>query len=94
MRTNTGRTLLTLLMNVLVIAAIALTVRLGVEFFGSVAAKGWAEAIVAITDPIVIPFGFEPIKTPYGGIFDVDAAIMVALLLIAEWVLSGIRGGN
>ena len=40
---------------------------------------------------LVIPFGVEAIKTPYGGIFDVDAAIMVALLILVEWVLSILR---
>jgi hypothetical protein len=60
-------------------------------FFGSVAALPWADAFVGFTDLVVIPFGAEPIKTPYGGVFDVNAAITIVVLLLAEWVLSSVR---
>ena len=86
------RTLLTVVMNLLIIVAIALTVRLVVMFFGVIAAKEWAKTIVSITSLLVIPFGIEPIKTPYGGVFDANAALTILVVLVAEWVLSLARG--
>lgn len=85
------RTVLTVIMDVLVAVAIALTIRLVVQFFGALAAQGWGEAILALTDPLVLPLGVEAIKTPYGGVFDVDAALTVVLILVVEWVLSIVR---
>ena len=82
------RSVITILMNLLIVLAVLLVARLLVLFFGSLAAQTWGEAIVRVTDFIVIPFGVDPIKTPYGGIFDVDAAIMIVALIIGEWVLS------
>ena len=91
MAKNPARTLLTIIMDILVVIAVALTIRLVVLFFGQLSAQGWAEAVVALTDPFVIPFGIEPIKTPYGGVFDAEAGITVVVLLVLEWVLSVIR---
>jgi hypothetical protein len=88
------RTLLTVVMNVLIVVAIALTVRLVVMFFGQIASQDWAKTIVSITSLIVIPFGIEPIKTPYGGVFDANAALTILVVLVAEWVLSLARGRN
>jgi len=78
-------------MNLLVVLAVAMTIRLVVLFFGQLSAQGWSEAIVALTDPITIPAGLEGIKTPYGGVFDIEAAATVVLLLVGEWVLSVFR---
>ncbi len=91
MAKNPARTLLTIIMDILVVIAVALTIRLVVLFFGQLAAQGWAEAVVALTDPLVIPLGIEPIKTPYGGVFDAEAGITVVVLLVLEWVLSVLR---
>ncbi len=88
---NPARMLFTVAMNVLVVLAIALTLRLVVLFFGQLAAQSWAEAVVALTDPITLPVAVEPIKTPYGGVFDVAAAVTVIALLAAEWLLSILR---
>ena len=85
------RTTLTVIMDVLIAVAIALTLRLVVEFFGGIAAQGWAQAVVALTNPITLPFGLQDINTPYGGIFDVDAAMTVVMVLLAEWILSVVR---
>ena len=78
-------------MNVLVAVAILLTARLVVEFFGQLAAQQWGKALVALSHPLIIPLGVEGIKTPYGGVFDVNVALMILLVLAAEWILSGIR---
>lgn len=85
------RTLLTIVMNVLVAVAIALTVRLVVVFFGTVAIQPWAKTVAAITELLVLPFGIADIKTPYGGYFDVNAALSIIVFLIAEWIASVIR---
>ena len=85
------RTIVTFFMNVLIALAILFTARLVVEFFGQLAAHQWGKALVALSNPLIIPFGLEGIKTPYGGVFDVSAAVMIVLVLAAEWLLSGIR---
>jgi uncharacterized protein YggT (Ycf19 family) len=82
------RSLITVVMNVLIIVAVLVTARIVILFFGALSSQAWAEAIVRVTDFLVIPFGVEAIKTPYGGVFDIDAALMVALLILVEWVLS------
>lgn len=91
MASSPGRTFITVLMDVLVVAAIAETVRLVVMFFGQLSSQGWGQAVIAITDLITLPLGFEAIKTPYGGVFDVNAALTIVALLLAEWVLSVLR---
>lgn len=78
-------------MNILIVLAILVTARLIVEFFGQLSSQSWGESIIAITHPLVVAFGVDGIKTPYGGVFDVNAAIMVLVFLAAEWLFSMIR---
>lgn len=85
------RSILTVLMDVLVAVAIALTVRLIVVFFGQIAAQSWAAPVTTFTNLVVIPFGVGDIKTPYGGYFDVNAALTIVTALVLEWVLSVVR---
>lgn len=85
------RTLFTVIMDVLVVVAVAITVRIAVLFFGALASQGWAEAVVALTNPVIVPFGVEDIKTPYGGVFDVNATLTVVFVLLLEWLLSLFR---
>ncbi len=85
------RTLLTVVMDVFVVLAVAETARIVVTFFGRLASQGWAEVLLAVTDRVTIPLGIDAIKTPYGGAFDVDAAITVGAMLLVEWALSVIR---
>jgi len=85
------RTVLTIVMDALVLLAIAETVRLVVQFFGALANSALGKAIIALTNPITIPFGIESIKTPYGGSFEVNAALTVVAFLLVEWVLSIVR---
>jgi hypothetical protein len=89
---NPVRILLAIVMDILIAVAVADTLRLAFEFFGQFASKSWGKAIVAFTNPLVASFGFHSIKTPYGGVFDVNAAVMIGLFLVLEWVLSGVRG--
>ncbi len=85
------RLLLTGVMNVLFIIAVALTIRLFVEFFGSIAATTLGDALVRGTGLLVPPFGIAIVRTPYGGAFDVDVADTVVILLLVEWALSVAR---
>jgi hypothetical protein len=78
-------------MDLFVVVAIALTARLCIVFFGQLAAQGWGKTIIALTSPLVIPFGVSAIKTPYGGGFEVATALTIVVVLLVEWVLSGIR---
>lgn len=86
-----GRTFLSILMDILIACAVAVTLRLAVGFFGQLSSQSWGKAVLAFTHPLVIPFGLQSIKTPYGGVFDVNAAAMIVVFLLVEWVLSGIR---
>lgn len=78
-------------MDVLVLLAIAESVRLVVRFFGSVASRDWAIKVVEFTEPITIPLGVDPVTTPYGGVFDVAAAVSIFVILVGEWILSVFR---
>jgi hypothetical protein len=60
-------------------------------FLGQLAAQGWGKTVIALTSPLVIPFGVAAIKTPYGGFFEVNTALTIVVVLLVEWVLSGIR---
>jgi hypothetical protein len=60
-------------------------------FFGQLAAQEWGKIVVALTNPLIIPFGVAAIKTPYGGSFEVNTALTVMVVLLVEWGLSGIR---
>jgi uncharacterized protein YggT (Ycf19 family) len=85
------RTLITIVMDLFIVVAVALTIRLVVVFFGQLAAQGWGKVIVALTSPLLIPFGVAAIKTPYGGAFYVATALTIVAVLLLEWMLSGIR---
>lgn len=87
MSTRPARTIVSLVMTLLVAFAIASAARLVIEFFGQLASTGWGEAVVTATNFLMIPFGFSAITTPYGGVFDVNAAAMIVLFLGAEWVV-------
>ncbi len=82
------RIVLTILMDLLIIVAIALTVRMVVVFFGALSSTQWGKVISTLTDVVTLPLGIAAIKTPYGGVFDVNAAVTIGALLLIEWVLS------
>ena len=69
----------------------ALAIRQVVVFSGQIAAQHWAQAFNAVAKHLVIPFGIAGIKTPYGGVFDVNNALTLLLALLAEWALSTVR---
>lgn len=91
MRGQASRSLLTVLIDLAIVVAVALTIRLFVLFTGQIAAQQWAKAYAAMSHYLVLPLGAHAIRTPYHGVFDVDAAMTVLVALVVEWGLSAVR---
>ena len=85
------RGVLAVLVNVLLVVAAFLAIRVVVVFFGQLASQGWAQAVTSATNYVVIPAGVSGVKTPYAGYFDVNAAISAAVVLVVETLLSAVR---
>ena len=85
------RNVMTVLMDLLVILAIFLTIVIVVRFFGALAAQTWGGVVVQVGVLLTIPFGVDAIKTPYGGVLDVNAALTVGVMLLIEWGLGVAR---
>ncbi len=82
---------ITVVMNIVLALALVLLVRVAVDFFGAVAAREGFRTFIALTESLALPFGFPSPRTPYGGIFDSDAAATILVLLVIEWGLSVTR---
>ena len=82
---------ITFVMNALLVLAVLLLLRFVVEFFGALAASDAGRVLVALTDVLHVPLGLTAPRTPYGGVFDSDAAVTILLLLFVEWLLSVVR---
>lgn len=91
MRGQGVRTALSVVINLLIVFAIALAVRQVIVFSGQIAAQSWAQGYNTLTKHLVIPFGVERIRTPYAGVFDVNNALTIVVLLVVEWGLSVVR---
>lgn len=85
------RTTLAIIVNVLIVIAVLLAARLVVLFTAPFTHSGIGGAIIKATGFLVIPFGFPVITTPYGGVFSVNVALTIVVVLLADWVLSGLR---
>jgi hypothetical protein len=85
------RSTLTVVMNVLFVLALAVTTRIVVEFFGALAMTTLGDAVVTATEFFVLPLELGGPRTPYGGYFDLDAALTVVVLMLLEWMLSIVR---
>jgi hypothetical protein len=90
-RSAPARTFITILMDVLVVVAVVLVAHLVIVFFGQIAGQAWAKSVVDITRRVVVPLGGGAIKTPYGGVFDMNAAGTVLIVLGIEWLLGVVR---
>lgn len=80
------RLVLYVVMNVLLLIAGLIVVRIVVTFFARLGTAAWAIQTVDLTTPLVLPLGLGDISTPYGGVFDVNAGATLLLVLAAEWV--------
>jgi len=85
------RLLLTVVMNVLLVVAALLLARIVIGFFGRFDASPLATQFMDLTAPLVRDLGFDAIKTPYGGTFDVDAGVMLVVAFAAEWLVAVVR---
>lgn len=85
------RVVLTVVVDIFTIIAVALAIRMFVVFSAQIASQNWALAYDAATKHVVIPFGFKSIKTPYRGVFDVNCAVTILVALLAEWGLTVAR---
>lgn len=85
------RTVITVVMDVLVVFAVALCAGLVVKFFEATAVTEWGGALVKITGTVSLPLGIADVPTPYGGAFDVEMAGTIVAVLLVEWALSTAR---
>lgn len=85
------RAVLTVVITLLIIAAVVLCVRQYLVFSGQIATQQWAKAFDMVAKHLVVPFGQKPIRTPYHGLFDINNAISILVFLGAEWGLSVLR---
>lgn len=85
------RTFVTIVMNLLVVAAVLTTVRIFVRYFGVLESSGPGEAIVVASNPFVASVGFQDVRSPYAGVFDVNATVSIVGILLVEWLLSVVR---
>jgi len=87
----TIRNLLTIVVDVLIFVAVVLAVRQVVVFSAQIMSHDWAQTFNAFASHLVLPLGIPPVRTPYGGVFDVNNALTIVIVLGLEWVLSGVR---
>lgn len=85
------RTILTIVMDLLVLLAVCLTIGVVVRFFGGLSGTEVGEQYLRFVTVITLPLGLEAFKTPYGGVFDVNATVSVGIVLLVEWALSVAR---
>jgi hypothetical protein len=91
MSSKGSRSLLLIVMNAMWVVAVIDVIRVVIGFFGTASSTAWGEKALELTRYLAIPFGMPQPTTPYGGVFDGDAAATVLVLLLAEWVLAMIR---
>lgn len=88
---SAARTAVTVLMDLFVAVAVVSLTHLVVTFFGAASSTSWGAALLRLTRYAVLPLGVPGVATPYAGMFDVNAAITVLVLLGLEWVLGLVR---
>jgi uncharacterized protein YggT (Ycf19 family) len=76
-----------------VIVGIVLLVRIIYLFFGALSEAPGYGAIKSVTDPLISPLsGVTPVDTPSDGVFDIAATGVLLLVMVIEYIISGIRG--
>lgn len=85
------RTVLTVLMDLLIVAAIVGLAALIIAFFGQLMAQPGMRQGYSLAVKVVLPFGIKSIPTPYGGIFDLDAVASIVLYVVLEWIVGMVR---
>lgn len=88
-----GYGLVMLLIVIMGLLGVLILARIVLLFFGSLKALPGYDTIVNLTDPYVTPLkGVEGVKTPYRGVFDLPAVIILLLIIILESFFSIFRG--
>ena len=77
--------------DLLFIYAIVEAVRLVILFFGSLSGRDALAPFLSLTDRMTLPLESSAIKTPYGGVFDVDTVVTIVGILLVEWVVAEVR---
>ena len=85
------RTVLTIIMDVLIVLAVVGLASLVIGFFGQLMAHPSARQVYALAIRVVVPFGLRPIATPYGGVFSLDAVASIVLYVALEWIVGMVR---
>ena len=87
--TRTDSVPLRVFMDILLVLAVLVFVRLVVSFFGVLAVSNAGAWYLTATRALVPPIaGAWSIRSPYGGVFSVDAGIVIVGLLVAEWLFA------
>jgi hypothetical protein len=87
----TTRTVLTIVMDVLVLIALVLTAGIVATFFGAIKSTAVGGGLADILRAVTPGLGLPEWSTPHGGAFSGDSAVTVVALLGIEWVLSMLR---
>lgn len=74
------------------VAVFAELLRLIAMYFGSLSSREFVGAFIDLTSRITIPVGANAIKTPNGGVFDIDTVVTIVVLLGVEWLLGRLGG--
>jgi hypothetical protein len=83
---------ITALMDVVLVLALLLLVRLLFGFFQVLAINQAGAWYLELTSRLVPPIaGDWAVRSPYGGVFSVDTGIVIVFLLLMEWVLARAR---
>ena len=85
------RTVLTIIMDVLIVLAVIGLASLVIGFFGQLMAQPSLRQVYALAIRVVVPFGLSPIVTPYGGVFSLDAVASISVYVVLEWVVGMVR---
>lgn len=85
------RTMLTVLMDLLIVAAVVGLAALIIAFFGQLMAQPVMRQVYSLAVKVVLPFGLKPIVTPYGGVFSLDAVASIVLYVALEWIVGMVR---
>jgi len=91
MRANPFVTVLALVVNFFVLLAAAMVVVTTVRFFGALSAHPIGQTVVELGSIITIPLGINLVKTPFGGVFDANAALTAGIFMLVEWLVSALR---
>lgn len=82
---------MTIVAGILVVVAVLLAVALVVAFFGGLRDTGAGQGVLRIASYVTAPFGVGAINTSFGGVFLADAAVTLVIVLLADWLVMGLR---